>query len=183
MQNETDNKTTTERKSYHIVFIGFMGSGKSTVARKLGSMFSKRVVDLDKLIAKRARKSIPEIFADEGEEGFRFREKAALESMLDEVPCIVSCGGGVVTREENIELLKRLGTIVYLQVDAAEAVSRISNPESRPLLQGPVSAEEMLQTRLPLYEQAADITVDTSGKTIDDVVNETGELLWKKGLL
>jgi len=172
-----------DERGYHILFIGFMGAGKSTVARKLGRMFNRRVVDLDKLVERRAGKPIPAIFTDEGEEGFRFREHAALESMLDDTPCIVSCGGGVVERADNRELLARLGTVVYLQVDPAEAVSRISHPETRPLLSGPVPPAEVCSRRAPLYEASADIIVDTGGKRIDDVVNEVGESLWQRGLL
>ncbi|NTU89947.1 MAG: shikimate kinase, partial [Actinobacteria bacterium] len=162
--------TPQDKKAFHILFVGFMGSGKTTVSSRLGRMFSRRVIDLDKLIARRAGKSIPKIFAEEGQEGFRYRETAALESLLSELPCIVSCGGGVVIREENRALLKKLGTVVYLQVGASEAVSRISHPESRPLLSGPLSPAEILKERLPLYEEVADITVDTSGRSIEEVV-------------
>lgn len=172
-----------DEKGCHILFIGFMGAGKSTVARRLGRMFDRRVVDLDRLIERRAGKSVPLIFTSEGEEGFRYREHAALESMSDEVPCIISCGGGVVTREDNIALLQRLGTVVYLEVDPEEAVHRISHPETRPLLNGSVSPRDVCRSRLPFYREAADVTVDTDGKSIDEVVNEVGETLWRKGLL
>ena len=172
-----------EERAFHILFVGFMGSGKTTVARELGKMFSKRVIELDRLISRRAHKSIPQIFADEGEEGFRFREHAALETLFDELPAIVSCGGGIVERADNRALLSRLGTVVYLEVTTECALSRISHPETRPLLNGPVPPEKLLEERRPLYEEVADVTVDTTGKTVEDVVYETGELLWKKGIL
>jgi len=174
---------TTTETGYHILFVGFMGAGKSTIARKLGRMFDRRVIDLDRLIERRAGKKVSRIFADEGEGGFRCREHAALESMLDETPCMVSCGGGVVTNPDNIGLLHRLGTVVYLQVDPDAAVRRISRPETRPLLSGARSPSDILAERLPAYEAAADVTVDTTGKSIEEVTNEVGELLWKRGLL
>ncbi len=168
-------------KGFHILFVGFMGSGKTTVSRKLGRMFSRRVVDLDKLIVRRAGIDIPQIFEREGEEGFRFRETAALQSMANELPCIISCGGGIVLREENRRLLQQLGTVVYLKVGADEAASRISRPETRPLLKGDPSG--ILAGRIRFYEEVADIMVDTSGVPADEVVNIVGELLWKRGLI
>lgn len=173
-----------KQKGFHILFIGFMGSGKSTVSRRLGRMFKRRVIEQDLLIEKRTGKSIPEIFADEGESGFRAREHSVLESLLlEKDPCIISCGGGVVCGEGNIELLGQLGTVVYLEVTPDEVRRRIRSTDSRPLLNDWEDAGGLLEERRALYERAADITFDTSGKTADEVTNQIGEMLWERGWL
>jgi shikimate kinase len=182
MAEVSDGHTRPDR-AYHILFIGFMGSGKTTVSKLLGRMLSRRVIDVDQLISRRSGKTIPELFELYGEEGFREREMSALESLLLEPPCIVSCGGGVCTRPENREMLKRLGAVVYLEVDADEAVSRISRPESRPLLSGDTPPAELLASRIADYEACATFSVDTSGKTPNEVCDIVGEELWRRRLL
>lgn len=169
-------------RAYHILFIGFMGSGKTTVSKLLGEMLLRHVIDVDKLISRRCGMSIPEIFEAFGEEGFRARETSVLESLLLEVPSIVSCGGGVCGCPENRALLGRLGTVVYLQVDADEAVRRITHPETRPMLSGDVSPADLLASRLEDYESCAQVTVDTAGKTPDEVCEEVAAALWDIGV-
>lgn len=170
-------------RSFHILFIGFMGSGKTTVSKKLGVMLSRRVIDVDQLISRRSGKSIPEMFDEMGEEGFRRRETSVLESLLLEAPAIVACGGGVCTCEENRELLRRLGTVVYLEVSADEAISRISRPETRPLLVNGGDPAALLQSRVADYEACADVTVDTCGKTPKRICEMAAEALWERGAL
>jgi shikimate kinase len=167
----------------HIIFIGFMGSGKSSVARRL-ARFEKMVsIDMDSYIEREAGISISEIFKREGEAGFRAREQQFLRSMADRERCILSCGGGVVVSPDSRMLLKQLGTVVYLQVSAEEAVSRISRPETRPLLSGKIPPKEILASRLQYYQDAADITVDTSGRSIYQVITLVQRLLRKEGKL
>lgn len=156
----------------HIIIIGFMGAGKSSVARKLARTEKMSSIDMDIYIEREAGMGVPQIFATEGEAGFRERETAFLESMFKRDRCILSCGGGVVTRDENRRIIKLLGTVVYLQVNAQEAVSRISRPETRPLLSGSTPPAELLEARRPFYEDAADITIDTTGKTPAQVIAE-----------
>jgi shikimate kinase len=167
----------------HIIIIGFMGAGKSSVARKLARFEKMNSIDMDIYIEREAGMRIPQIFETEGEAGFRQRETAFLESMFKRDRCILSCGGGVVTREENRRILKLMGTVVYLEVDAQEAVSRISRPETRPLLSGSTPPEDLLETRRPFYEDAADITVDTTKKTPTKVAAEVKTKLRKIGVL
>lgn len=140
-------------------------------------------IDMDTYIAREAEMSVPEIFEMEGEEGFRRREQSFLESMLTRERSILSCGGGTVTRDDSRRLVKKLGTVVYLMATAEEAISRISRPETRPLLSGPVPPAQILEQRLALYEDAADVTVDTSGKGIHEVAAEVSEELRKRGVL
>lgn len=167
----------------HILLIGFMGSGKSTVGRKLARRYHRVLFDTDRGIAEVAGMTIPEIFAAEGEEGFRAREQAYLESLAARDAAIVSCGGGVIVNDRSRELVCGLGTVVYLHVEAREAISRISHPETRPLLNGERSPAELLEERLPLYREAADIMYDTSGKNPGIVSRELGRMLEEKGLL
>lgn len=179
--NDVPASSRLPDRAFHILFVGFMGSGKTTVSKLLGEMLSRRVIDVDKLISRRCGMSIPEIFEEFGEEGFRERETSALESLLLEAPSIVSCGGGVCGRPENRALLSRLGTVVYLQVNADEAVRRITHPETRPMLSGDTPPAELLASRLADYESCAQITVDTTGKTPAEVCEEVAAALWGVG--
>jgi shikimate kinase len=172
-----------EKLANHIIFIGFMGSGKTSVSRRLARFERMNSIDMDAYIVREAGKSIPQIFATEGEEAFRTRELAFLRSMLVRERSILSCGGGVVTRDESRALLKVLGTVVYLKVDADEAVSRISRPETRPLLSGPTPPAELLAARLRYYEEAADMTVDTRGRSIAQVTSAAQRALRQAGVL
>ncbi|MDR1015558.1 MAG: shikimate kinase [Coriobacteriales bacterium] len=170
----------------HIILIGFMGSGKSSVARRLARLEHMTSIDMDIFIEREAGRDIPAIFAAEGEEGFRLREFDFLRSMPARDRCILSCGGGVVVRDESRSLLKCLGTVVYLVVDAAEAVSRIPRPEGRPLLAegaGGLRPDEILSSRLRYYEDVADLTVDTSGRSIGQVVVAVRRMLRAAGKL
>jgi len=126
---------------------------------------------------------ISRIFEVEGEKGFRHREREFLRTMLIRDRCVLSCGGGIVTQEDNRELLKRLGTVIYLKVSADEAVSRILHPESRPLLFGETSPEELMKMRLPYYEETAEIVIDTNGLDVSQVTTAVQRALIKKGKL
>ncbi|MDR1185002.1 MAG: shikimate kinase, partial [Coriobacteriales bacterium] len=109
------------------------------------------------------------------------RELEFLRSMLVRERSIVSCGGGVVARDASRELLRQLGTVVYLEVDAEEAISRISHPETRPLLSGTIPPAEILASRLRYYEDTADIVIDTRGRSIRQVVSAVQRALHVKG--
>jgi shikimate kinase len=167
----------------HIILIGFMGSGKTSVSRKLARYERMNSIDMDSYIEREAGMTIPQIFETEGEVGFRARELDFLRSMLARERSILSCGGGVVTRDVSRELLKTLGTVVYLVVDADEAVARISRPDTRPLLSGPTPPAELLAARLHYYEEAADLTVETHARTIGQVVSAVQKALRNKGVL
>jgi shikimate kinase len=158
----------------HILLIGFMGSGKSTVGRALAERVHRPFVDLDEAVVVQAGKSIASIFADDGEEAFRARERSALMSLSRLPSSVVACGGGVVLSEENRALLRRSGTVVYLRVSAEEALARIGDLSGRPLLVGggAALAPALLASRETLYEASADVVVSTDGRTILDVVED-----------
>ncbi|MHB9003205.1 MAG: shikimate kinase [Coriobacteriia bacterium] len=149
----------------HLLLIGFMGAGKSTVGRALASTLGLPFVDLDQRIEKTAGKSVQALFMD-GEESFRVVESAVLRSLASEDDAVVACGGGVVTRDSNIAALHELGTVIYLKVSVGESLARIGDTASRPLLAGPdtaAAAAVLLSGRESLYAAAADIVVDTEG--------------------
>ena len=145
------------REMLNIVLVGMPGSGKSTVARALGRVLDRPVVEADALIAEAAGCPIPEIFAREGEEGFRRRETAVLREQGMRSGIILSTGGGCVTREENYDPLHQNGTIVWLRRDTA-----LLPKEGRPIsLRSDLN--ELYEKRRPCYERFADLTVDNDG--------------------
>lgn len=161
-------------KRGHLFLVGFMGSGKSTVAGVVAERLGVPCVDLDQLIEAEQGASIAEVFAASGEVAFRALETKALLDLEGSEPSVVACGGGIVLLPENRAALKRMGTVVLLQVSAAEAVARIGDVSTRPLLAGPsgtLAATTLLQAREGLYRSVADIVIDTSGRSPDEVAD------------
>jgi shikimate kinase len=157
----------------HILLIGFMGAGKSTVGRLVAQRLELPFVDLDAQIEERYDATITEIFSETGEPGFRDIESRALESMVGAPDSVVACGGGVVVLEANRRLLSRLGTTILLDVDAATVIDRVGQSASRPLLSGGgrAVAERLLEEREPWYRAAADHVVDTHGKSVEQTAD------------
>lgn len=152
-----------------------MGAGKSSVGRGLQARTGLARFDLDEIVSTRLQLSIAEIFSRRGEEGFRDAETAALRELCLDRPAIVVTGGGVVLREENITILKRLGTIVWLDGKEEILFERATRKSDRPLLQTNeprVTFSELLRTRAPLYSKAAQVRIDTSELTHEQVVDE-----------
>ena len=155
----------------NVVLIGFMGCGKTTLGSRLAQMLGLKFVDMDDVIVRKAGCSIPEIFAREGEAGFRRMESQVLEELCREDHMVVSTGGGVVTVPENIPLLKALGYVVWLNPPERAIWNRVSRNRSRPLLRTPNPREtvrELLEKRQPLYAAAADLETDTKDLTPDE---------------
>lgn len=153
----------------NIVLIGFMGTGKSAVGRALARRTGFRHLDTDREIEQAAGKTIPEIFAAEGEAVFRARETALLVSLAGEDgPLILSTGGGTSVRPENAALLKQIGIVVWLQVTPEAILSRVARSlHDRPLLAAyqddPLGRiESLLAQRSPVYAALADVVLDTS---------------------
>lgn len=172
------------RLDRNVFLIGFMGAGKSTVARKIARSCGVASLDMDKYIERSYGKSIPEIFEEGGEELFRKIETDTLRDLASaKEPMLISCGGGIVKSEENRQLLRDGGVVVHLLVDADEAAARISDKASRPLFNDIESARKLCSERLPLYEDAADFTVATGGKDLRDISREVRNRLSKEGVL
>jgi shikimate kinase len=155
-----------------IVLIGMMGAGKSSVGRRLQRRTGLDRLDTDEIVARQFGISIPEIFETHGEQKFRDAETEALGKLAPDRPTIIVTGGGIVLRPENVDRLKRLGTIVWLNAHETTLFERASRRNVRPLLQNenPRTAfSELLHKRARLYESAADLQIDTSAMTHDEV--------------
>lgn len=166
-----------------VLFVGFMGAGKTTVALHLARVLRISCVDLDGYLEHKQGKTCAQIFAEAGEEGFRTLETAALRSFAYGEPLIVSCGGGVVKKEENREILKDAGFVIYLQVSADEAALRIGDASSRPMFKNIAIARRTNDERKPLYLEVADAWVTTSDKSIWQISNEVKDILLQAEVL
>lgn len=162
-----------------IFLVGFMGSGKSSVGRRLARRLSMPFVDTDAEIEAAESRRVAEIFSADGEERFRALESEALRTAASGPDAVVACGGGAVLSPENRQVLESAGRVVYLRVGAEEALSRMRDTVSRPLLAGDAhaAAERLLSSREHLYEQVADVTVDTAGRTVAEVAEAVADAL------
>ncbi len=157
----------------NIVLIGMPGCGKTTVGRALAGKLGRTFVDLDEEIVRRAGMSIPEIFAREGEAGFRERESALVREFGERTGLVVSTGGGVVTRRENYIPLKQNGLLLHLRRDPAALPT-----DGRPLSQA-TAPEELWRRRAPLYAAFADGEIDNNGtlaRTLEQIEKEMTKL-------
>lgn len=157
----------------NIVLIGMPGCGKTTVGRALAGKLGRTFVDLDEEIVRRAGTSIPEIFAREGEAGFRERESALVREFGERTGLVVSTGGGVVTRRENYIPLKQNGLLLHLRRDPAALPT-----DGRPLSQA-TAPEELWRRRAPLYAAFADGEIDNNGAlegTLEQIEKEMTKL-------
>ena len=154
-----------------------MGSGKSVVGRVLAARTDRHFLDTDHLVEASAGRSIGEIFADEGERGFRLRESAAIAAAASSGDAVVATGGGAVLLPVNVASMKASGPVVWLQAQPSTLASRIDAQSDRPLLDGrsdqnrdvEARLSTILADRLQAYEAAADYTVPTDHATVDEV--------------
>jgi shikimate kinase len=154
------------------VLIGLPGSGKSTIGRRLAKAMGCSLIDTDAVIEERYGRTIAEIFAAEGESGFRRIEEQVIREALDNHDGILSLGGGAVTTAGVREALAD-HTVVYLEISAAEGIRRTSGSTVRPLLAGPDRAEKyrsLLADRVPLYRRVATIRINTNRRNPGAVV-------------
>jgi len=161
--------------SYNIMLIGFMGSGKTTVSDYLGYMLAMEEIEMDALIVKKEGMPITDIFAKYGEEYFRNCESNTLIELQSKQNAVISCGGGVVLRDENVGHMRKNGRIVLLTATPETIYERVKDSTERPLLNDNMNLEfiaELMDKRRPKYQAAADITIATDGKTIQEVCEE-----------
>ena len=158
----------------NIALIGFMGSGKSMIARELGIRLKRDVVATDDLVEAREGEAIHEIFKSKGEAYFRNLETEIIKEVSLRRGIIIDCGGGVVLVPKNLKFLKTNGIVFYLQATPLVIYQRIKNEKHRPLLKVPDPLgciEALYQQRLPLYNQA-DYTIDANDASIEGPVVE-----------
>ena len=162
-----------------VVLIGLRGAGKTTVGRAIAARLGTSFVDTDTLIAEQAGLSIAEIFAAEGEAGFRRRERETIAAIVKGAPGVVSVGGGAVLDADNVKRLGELGKIVWLTAPPNVLWERVSSDSStadtRPALtdrSGVKELEHLSRRRAGGYAVAADLAVDTAGKSPETVAGE-----------
>ena len=157
----------------NLALVGYRGTGKSAIARRLGALLERPVVSLDEEIVRRAGMPIPAIVTAHGWGHFRDLEEAVCRDVAAADGLVIDCGGGVVEREANGAALRARGRVFWLRATPATIVSRIGGDKSRPSLTGTQSfteeVAEVLQRRTPLYDRIAHVRVDTDGRTLDDL--------------
>lgn len=154
--------------NYNICVIGFMGAGKTTISDYLNTLFAMKVVEMDQLIVERQGMSIPDIFEIYGEPYFRNLETNLLIEMQGEKNVVISCGGGVPMREQNVVEMKKNGRVVLLNAKPETILERVKDDHNRPLLEGNKNVEfiaDLMEKRREKYEAAADVIIDTDNKT------------------
>ena len=165
----------------NIVLVGYMGSGKSSVAYQLSYRLQTPYIDSDKQIEREQHKTISAIFADSGEQAFRDMETAYLRRLTEQKGrFILSTGGGMPVREENRALLKQIGKVIYLKTDAETIYERLKEDTTRPLLQCEDPSgriRDMLSVRDPIYADAADYVVVTTGQSVQEIVAKIVDLM------
>lgn len=160
----------------NVILIGFMGCGKTTIGRVLADKLGFDLLDVDSYIEEKAGCSIKQIFAEKGEAYFRQLETDTLKELNSRLShTVISTGGGLPMRQANVDELRRMGRIIYLDVKPEEVVRRLAGDTTRPLLQGEnvdQRVRELMGQRGPVYEAAADIIVPVTGIEIDEIVQE-----------
>ena len=160
----------------HLILIGFMGSGKSTVGKELASRLKHTFVDTDKLIEEKQGCSIATIFKEQGEQAFRQMETELLKTFSqEEKPLLISTGGGLPLRQENGSLLKQMGVVIWLEVSKATVLERLQNDSNRPLLSSinrEDSIEALLNSRREQYQKLADLVIDVNDASVKQIVDQ-----------
>jgi shikimate kinase len=156
-----------------ICLIGMMGSGKSTVGRRLAATLGCEFIDADRELEARLGVPIPTIFELEGEDGFRRREALLIDDLTQRAGLVLATGGGAVLREDNRRALRERGRVFYLRASLTDLWLRLRHDRQRPLLWAPDPRQrlaELLAQREPLYQETAHTIVHTARQPVDRVV-------------
>jgi shikimate kinase len=168
----------------NIILCGFMGTGKTSVGKRLAAMAHYDFLDLDAVIEEEAGTSIPQIFSSQGEPAFRKLESRMVERVAVKTGCVIATGGGTIVNPQNLEILKRCGVVITLAADIPTILSRVGSGEDRPMLAGDRQERirALMEQRAPAYAKA-DIVVDTSALRIDEVAQLIMHRLQEFGFL
>lgn len=170
-------------KNRNIILIGYMGSGKSTVGRKAAKAVEYNFLDTDALIEKEEGMTISKLFEEKGEPYFREKETETIRRLIAEPKGkIIATGGGLPMKEGNAELLKELGTVIYLKAETDTLLKRLSGDTTRPLLQNGELREKietMLAIRGPVYESCADVVLQTDTMSFYEIICQIEKILTK----
>ena len=161
--------------SKNIVLVGPMGSGKTTVGRRLADEMSQDFFDTDYEVIAKTGVSIDHIFDIEGEEGFRRRESKILENLCQMSNIILATGGGIVILPKNRKILKNAGLVVYLSSSVDQLLRRTAKSKTRPLLENSndrrKTIAELVESRDLYYREVASVVIDTTGKKLHELIN------------
>lgn len=167
----------------NIYLIGFMGTGKSTVSSCLARKLGYEEIDTDARIVERYHQSIAEIFETQGEERFRDMETELLQELCKEKNKIISCGGGMALRKENVALMRQNGVVVLLTAEPETILSRVQNDNGRPVLNGNMNLkyiQELLEQRLPYYKKAGEVVVVTDQRLPEEIAEEIRKHIFRQ---
>lgn len=159
----------------NIYLIGFMGAGKSTIARKMSKKYGREQMEMDEEIERTEGMSIPDIFEKKGESYFREKETQLLERCTGQSRLVVSCGGGAAMRECNITEMKKNGVIIYLAAEPETVYERVKNSHNRPLLEGNMNVayiRKLMEQREAKYSAAADLIVNVDRRDPEAICDE-----------
>jgi shikimate kinase len=161
-----------------IFLIGFMGVGKTTVGKEIGLLKGLPVIDMDHFIEEKEGRAIKEIFREDGEHYFRTIETQALKE-LKKKEAVITTGGGIIERKENRNILSESGKVVHLHCSFDEVWERLEGDSERPLVQknSRVELQKLYNRRLPLYREARNAEIDTTGKSIEEILQELRRLV------
>lgn len=160
----------------NVVLIGYRGTGKSTVGKTVAARLGRGVVSTDEEIVRRTGRTIPEIVAQHGWDYFRNIESQVCRELAARDGLVIDTGGGAILRPENVEALKKTGTLFWLTASVATIAQRIGGDTQRPSLTGTKSfvdeIEQVLRERTPQYQAAADYVIPTDGRSVAQIVDE-----------
>ena len=170
-----------QSKMNNIILVGPMGSGKTTIGRRLSESLNLDFFDSDHEIIDTTGVSIDHIFDVEGEKGFRTRESDVLKKLCNMPNIVLATGGGAVTLEENRELIMKSGLVIYLLSSVDQILRRTAKSKTRPLLEKSNNRRKtitgILEARDSLYKEVASLIINTNGKKLNEVINEIIEAL------
>lgn len=164
-----------------IFLIGFMGAGKTTVGKILSQITGFEFVDTDQIIEEKAQMKIFEIFRKKGDKYFRDIETEVLQGLKDDEHRIVSCGGGIILKQENRDFLKENGKTIFLDGDIRTMMNRVEDNDTRPVIVPILRSDpkkkyeafkDILDKRMPFYKEAADMTIKIDDKTPQEISEE-----------